>query len=392
MRKSTALFFVSLFLYQASNWLQNTTLNFYVYSKAGSTLSVGIVQFLQYLPLLFLPIFGGILIDKFDKYRMLLFTQFTLMTLSFLLYSVAKDDINSTLLNVFCVVVPMGILKTLDIPLRQTVMAHLVSTDKLRNATSFYSTIVNFSRFIGPFLFGITVSIFSVRSGFLISALLLIPNVFLLSLLKEHIKSGGKTPTSGNVFSAISFLLQRKDVRNIFVFVFTVGIFGWFFYVLLPEYIYKILNLPPSAYGYLTSLSGVGSVLGSLLPLALKNVYAYTLMKLGILLYAFGTSLWFASLYFYPLLGLGIFLNGFGLSLFYACANAQVQIASPRHIKGRILSLYTSIFIGSQPLSFMIGALIHRYLGIWMTLLCVILVCITLFVFMRRKSPIGTPF
>ena len=377
-------------MYQVSNWLQNTALNFYVYSKTGSTLSVGVVQFLQYSPLLFLPFFGGILIDKFDKYKLLLFTQFTLMILAFLLYLIAKNNTN-LLINLLFVIVPMGILKTFDIPLRQTFIAYLVSTDKLRSAISMYSTIVNLSRFIGPFLFGIIVHIFSLEASFLASALLLIPNMFFLSLLKiyiQNIQNNNKTSNFDTVFDAVNLVLKNKNMKSILISVLVIGIFGWFFYILLPEYTCKILNLSPSAYGYLTALSGIGSILGSLLPLVLKDVY--TLMKFGIFAYALGISLWFASIYFYLILGLGIFLNGFGLSLFYACANVQIQAASPRHIKGRVLALYTSVFIGSQPLSFMVGVLLHKYLGIWITLLSVILVCAILFAFVKEESPKGT--
>jgi MFS family permease len=158
MNKNIAFFFLSLSFYQTGNWLQNTALNFSVYSSTGSTLKVGIVQFLQYAPFLFLPLIGGTLIDRLNKYMMLMFTQFTLMILSFFLYLATKNGINSVHLEVLYIVVLMGILKTFDIPLRQTVMAHLVDKDKLRNATSIYSTIVNLSRFLGPFLFGVVVS------------------------------------------------------------------------------------------------------------------------------------------------------------------------------------------------------------------------------------------
>lgn len=135
---------------------------------------------------MFLPFLGGTLIDRLDKYRMFIFTQFTLMILSFVLYLITKDDTESVLFNILCVVIPMGIMKMLDIPLRQTIMAHLVNDkDKLRNATSFYSTIVNFSRFLGPFLFGAVVTFSSAELGFLLSAILLIVNVFLLSFFKK---------------------------------------------------------------------------------------------------------------------------------------------------------------------------------------------------------------
>ncbi len=384
MHRAVTLFFISLSLYQTSNWLQNTALNFYIYSKAESTLKVGVVQFLQYAPLMFLPFLGGTLIDRLDKYRMFIFTQFTLMILSFVLYLITKDDTESVLFNILCVVIPMGIMKMLDIPLRQTIMAHLVNDkDKLRNATSFYSTIVNFSRFLGPFLFGAVVTFSSAELGFLLSAILLIVNVFLLSFLKKYVRRSNTPSTYSALYTAI-FLIQNGDLRNIFVLALIVGLFGWFFYVLLPEYTYKILNLPPHTYGYLTSLAGVGSVLGSLSLLVLKDLRIYTLTRLGILLYALGISLWFASTHFYPLLGLATFLNGFGLSMFYTCANAQVQVSSPMQMKGKILSLYTSIFIGSQPLSFMLGALLDKYLNVWVALLCVLLVFIILALFIKE--------
>lgn len=392
MKKSIRFFFISLLLYQVSNWLQNTTLNFYVYSKTESTLSVGVVQFLQYSPLLFLPFFGGILIDKFDKYKMLIFTQFSLMILSFLLYLFAIGSTNNVMLSIFFAVMFIGILKAFDIPLRQAIIAHLVSTDKLKSAISIYSTIVNFSRFMGPFLFGMITYIFSIELGFLISALLLFLNVYFLISLKEHIQYTGQSRVHNNsIFSAISFISERKDVRNIFIFVLVMGIFGWYFYILLPEYVYKILHLSPSVYGYLTSLSGIGSIFGAFLPVILKDVHTYFLMRLGVLVYALGISLWFLSIYFYPLLGLGTFLNGYGLSLFYTSANAEVQLATQKHIKGRVLSLYTSIFIGSQPLSFIIGAFLNRYLGMQITLLLAILACITLYIFIRENTK-DTPF
>lgn len=384
MNKNIAFFFLSLSFYQTGNWLQNTALNFSVYSSTGSTLKVGIVQFLQYAPLLFLPLIGGTLIDRLNKYMMLMFTQFTLMILSFFLYLATKNGINSVHLEVLYIVVLMGILKTFDIPLRQTVMAHLVDKDKLRNATSIYSTIVNLSRFLGPFLFGVVVSFSSVHFSFLLSALLMTASVLVLFFLRYDFQKEGKTYVVDNFLNVIDFLFQNEGIRNIFLLTSIAGVFGWFFYVLLPEYTYNILKLPSYAYGYLTSFAGIGSVAGSLSLLVIRKLSIFMLMRVGILTYTFGTLLWFAALYFYPLLGLGIFLNGYGLSLFYACANAYVQLFSPLNIKGRLLSLYTSIFIGTQPLSFILGGLLESYLGIWRTLLFVISAYITIIFFIRR--------
>ena len=384
---SILLFYFGLVNYHVSNWLQNTAINWWAYRITGNSASVGAVQFLQYLPLLILFLWGGLLIDRTNKVLLLIFTQTFLFTFSILLFLLALLNSDSFLLLSTAVFI-MGIFKAIDIPLRQTLLANLIKGEALRGGVAVNALIVNGSRFIGPFLFGLISQMWSFPSTILASSLLIAINLSVIPFIRFETSSGRKI---GGFADGFSFIRSNKGLRSIFLLVSMVGILGWSFHTILPEYSVEVLDLPESSYGYIASFSGIGSLVGSIVVLLIKRISLNKFILISLLFNSLGLSIWFFSdladvRSYIPLL-FSIFLIGFSLSLFYTSANATVQILTPDFIRGRVLSAYTSIFVGFQPVGHFIIGWTAYILGLRGSLyVMVFLSLLTLLMWIRIKK------
>ncbi|HRY11977.1 MAG TPA: MFS transporter [Syntrophomonadaceae bacterium] len=333
-------------------WMQSVAQPWLAYSLTNSALLLGLVGAMQYTPALFLSLFAGVVVDRWPIKRIIYFTQassgLVVLALALLVYS---GEIYYW--HILVMAGLMGLVNTLDMPARQAFVVQLVGKDDLMNAIALNSVAFNTARVIGPALAGILMAYYGVGICFLINsfsfAAVLISLLFVVPL-PFHIERVARESVWTELKHGLRYVVEQRTVLETIVLVAILGIFALNNNVLLPVFNQEVLLRGERSLGFLFSLAGVGSLFGALTIASLsrtgpRNGVLYTVpIAIGILLIlvTFSSNFWLAGLY---LAAMGFFFN-----LFSSTANTTVQVYTPDQLRGRVMSLYTLVFVGTTPL------------------------------------------
>jgi MFS family permease len=355
-------FWIGQVVSNTGTWAQSIAQAWLVLRLTDSPLALGTVTMLQALPVLLLGLFGGVIADRFPKRRLLLITQIGMLTQALLLGVLTLTGLIQ-LWQVYALALSLGVMNALDNPTRQTLVSELVPTSDLPNAVALNSLSFNTSRLIGPALGGVTIALIGVAGCFFLNAVSFLGVVSSLLLIRARPSDSGVARGRGAMFSQIHeglrYAFATPDVLVIVVLMGAIGTFGYNFQTILPLIAEYVLNADPASFGLLTSSMAVGSVVSALLMASRGRVtrrriviggLGFSLLLLGV---AFATS-WELLI---PLL---ILLGAFSI-LFSSSANVRLQTVTPPALRGRVMSIYTLLFLGSTPVgSMIVGTLAER--------------------------------
>ncbi|MDR1034105.1 MAG: MFS transporter [Bifidobacteriaceae bacterium] len=318
----------------------------------NSATQVGIVMALQFAPQLVMMPISGIISDRLNLRHVLFFTQSAQGILAAGMYVLIYTN-HVTLNYVYIFALLLGIVASIDSTARQVFVSQLVSGEYVVNAVSLNSTSFSLGRLIGPTFAGITIAMFGTAFSFALNAVSFLFVLVSLFFIKKHklYPIAKSKKVRGAVKETYDYLKTRPDMVGACVCLAFVGIFGFNFTVYLSKITTTVYNLGSSGYGILTSLLGLGAVFGAL-ELARRQT-----ANMRIILFA---SIAFAALLFIS----GFFallptpvpyiimlpLIGFISQLGIAATNSFLQITSPEHVRGRIMSLYLGVFAGTTPI------------------------------------------
>jgi MFS family permease len=346
------LFWFGQLISLIGTWMQTTGQSWLVLQITKDAWALGIVGALQFLPVMLLSLFGGVLADRLPKRRMLLFTQsFAAIQAIILWVLVATGTVQ--LWHVYILAFSLGLTNAFDMPTRQAFVVEMVGREDLPNAIALNSSLFNMARIIGPGLGGLIIAWQGEASLFLLNAISFIPviaGLALIDLKQLHSQVSHKRQgTFQSLHEGLSYIRQAPAVLLIIVIIGTVSLFGINFNVVLPLFTTDVLHAGPAGFGFISSAFGFGSLLSALWLAWRSNRSTISHMLLATIIFCILEMLFALSHWYVLSLGL-IAAVGFAQIAFSATANTTLQTISPDHLRGRIMSVYMLVFAGSVPL------------------------------------------
>lgn len=364
------LFWFGQMISLIGTWMQNIGQDWLVLKLTNSAFLLGVVSALQFLPMLFLSLFAGVVIDRFPKRKILIFTQTSLMVTALALATLtALNAINYWEILVLATIV--GFINTIDNPARQSFIIDLVGKEDLMNAISLNSSIFNAARIIGPGIAGVLIGLLGYALCFYLNALSFIAVITGLILIDVKMNKSRAMLKKEEVIADIKEgLLYIKNTPIIFATILMMAVLSTFainFNVLVPVFAKNILNQNSTGYGFLMSSMGVGALIGALIlaSLSKKGAKPFYLILGGCGLCVFQILIGFQSYYWLTTILLA--LSGFSMITFSASANTTVQLNSSNKFRGRVMSVYSLVFGGVTPIGAIYAGSLAEKVGAHMT-------------------------
>ena len=342
-------------------WMQSVSQPWLVLLLGGSPLQVGAVVALQFAPAMVLAPLGGVLADRVDKRRTLMATQAVAMAEALVLFSLTFTGVVE-IWHIMVLAGVLGIVNAVDMPVRQSFAAELVPRSDLMNAIALNSASFNLARVLGPALAGLALVVYGPAFNFGVNALSYLAVLAALLRMNPRALYRSERPSqfaSVRTSLAEGFRYARRTPTVLWPLVLLGGVatFGMNFQTLLPLFARHTLALDADGFGLLFAAMGLGSLLGSLtlafagsrrpmLGLILGGAVAFVVFEVAL---GMSRSPWAA----YPV----IVVVGFASMLMVNTINVTVQSNVPNELRGRVMSLYVTVFAGSAPIGgFFAGA------------------------------------
>ena len=348
-------------------WMQSVAQSWLVLELTNSTFQVGMVLAMQFLPVLVLGMVGGLVADKVDKRRLLLVTQ-SLASLQALTLAVLTFGGWVTAGQVMVLAALLGLVNVVDMPTRQSFVVELVGKPDVMNAIALNTSAFNLARIVGPAIAGLLIAQFGVGIAFLCNGVSFLGVILaLLAMRSSDLYRGPARAREGlrrGLGEGISYIRKTPVVQIPIVLVGVVATFGLNYNVLLPGMARDQFAIGAQGFGLLMSAFGVGSLLAALavaffprldpLPTMVRGATGF-----GALGLVFAFSPWFPSVW---LAAFNLLTIGFCMIWMTATANTAIQRTAPDELRGRVMSVYVSIFAGSTPIgSVFAGGLATRF-------------------------------
>jgi MFS family permease len=351
------LFFFGELVSITGSWIQYTAQAWLVVTLVGNmsaALYLGLLGAVQVLPVLVLGMFGGILADVLPKRRTVIATQtvagLLALLLGLLVYLGAVQ-----VWHVFVVGFALGVVNAVDMPTRQAFVVEMVGAEDVGNAITLNSAAFNVARIVGPSIGGLLMAAVGMSLCFLLNAISFgAVVVSLLAIRESELLSGDRLAMPKSAREVGDQLIEGlRYVRRTPVVLLAIGAgglastFGMNFNVMVPAMAAGVLNVGPAGYGFLNAAVGLGGVIAAFPVAAMARptirVLIGAIVVLGVSLCCFAMSGSFAT----AAVSIAV-AGGAGLVL-VVTANSLVQLAPPAALRGRVMSVYTTAFIGATP-------------------------------------------
>ncbi len=348
----------------AGTWMQRIAQDWLVLDlSGGSATALGFAAALQFSPTLVLSLWGGVLADRVDKRRALMFLQAG-MGLCALVLGVAVVTGVVALWHVYVLCLLLGCFSALDVPVRQAFVPELVGTGQVGNAVALNSLTFNLARIVGPSIAGVLIAVTGTGSVFLINAVSFAAVIIGLALMDPgSLHRTEPVPRApGQLREGLRYVRARPDLVAVLTLVFLVSTFGINFFLTLPLLTRNVFGLGADAYGLLTSLLAVGSVVGAVF--AARRVSRPRLRLVTGSALVFGVLVVVAGLMpTYLLTAVVVVPLGLAALIFTTAANSTVQLSVEPEMRGRVMGLYILLFLGGTPVGAPLLGLLAEQLG-----------------------------
>jgi MFS family permease len=344
-------------------WMQITAHGWLVYDLTGSKFLLGVINALGGLPILVLSPFAGVIVDHFNRKKLLVFTQIVFASGAFLVGLLISTG-QVRFWNLCAIAFVGGLINALDSPARMAFFVELIDIRSLGNAIALNSLAFNFARILGPALAGFLVGAVGIEFCFYLNGGAFIPAIVGMWFLKGDFSA--QTDMAGSVRQALldgaRYIKNNKNVFYSLLMVMITSTFVMPFAILMPVFAKDILKVGPQGLGTLMAFSGFGAFIGAYILAQfsqridfMRLIYYSTLLVVGSLLFfAFSTRFSWSCLAL-ALLGLGVVTQ-------VASINTYIQGVVPNELRGRVMSFYTLGFMGFMPVgAFQAGVVAHFF-------------------------------
>ena len=371
------------------SWITLTATSWLVYRLTGSALLLGVVGFAGQFPGFLTGIFAGAYVDRWDRHKLLVWTQAISMAQSFALAGLTLTG-HITVNAIIALNAIQGIVNAFDMPARQAFLVNMI-TDKedLANAIALNSSMFNAARLIGPSIAGIIIAASSEGTCFLIDGISYFA-VLIALLMMRDLARPVKTPTVSVLTQfgeGLRYVYGFRPIRSLMTLVAIVSLLGVPSSVLMPVFANDILGGGPHTLGFLMTATGFGALMAALWLAARKSVvglgrvilYATGLFGAGLVAFSFSQVLWLSV----PCL----VVAGFGMMVQFASSNTVIQTIVDDEKRGRVMSFYTMCFLGTAPFGSLLAGSLSARIGAPHTVLASGLCCAVAAVWFSRELP-----
>jgi MFS family permease len=354
------LFFAGQIVSVAGTWMQNIALAWLVIELSSAPLAVGALAFCRFVPFFLFGLAAGVVIDRLDTRRLLLATQGAAMIVSIALAVVTLAGW-ATLPVVYALAAIGGLVLVFDAPGRQTLTFQMVGESELQNAVALNSGLFNASRVIGPALAGLLIAAVGTGMCFVVNAFSFLAVLVALYLMRDDelhpVEKRPGTKVVAGIREGLAWAAHTPLARVVLCVVTVVSLVGFNFNVLVPLLASQTLDVGAGTFGLLSAAFGLGALAGALATASMREASPRVFVGGAV-----GFSLAMLGLAFVHSVDVALvllLLLGMSFSFFTSSANALVQLASPPHLRGRVMSLYLFAFAGLAP----IGGLVAGFLA-----------------------------
>lgn len=336
-------------------WMQTTAQLWLVYRLTGSAALLGVFGFANQIPMLVLASVGGYVGDRYSKHRGVIATQTVSMLLAFLLAGLTLTNFVKVW-HLIAITLLVGIVNAFDVPIRQSFFVQMVGKEDLPNAIALNSSIFNGARVVGPAIAGFAIAKVGEGWCFFLNGLSFLAVIFALMAMKiepQVHNDSGESPLQ-NLLNGFRFAMNDRPIRSTLLLMSMLSLFGLQYSVFMPIFAEDVLHSGARGLGLLMSAAGVGAVLGAL-QFAARTAYKglakwiaamSVICSVCLLVFSQSKIFWLSIAV--------LFIVGFAATSQMAATNTTVQNRSPEQLRGRLMAVYATMFMGVQP----IGALL----------------------------------
>jgi MFS family permease len=370
--KNYRLFFSGQTISLIGTWMTRIATSWLVYRLTGSALLLGVVGFAGQIPSFILAPFAGVLVDRWNRHRLLVATQVLALVQSLALALLALTG-HIKIWHVIVLSVFQGLINAFDMPARQAFVVEMVEKrEDLPNAIALNSSMVNVARLLGPSIGGVVIAAVGEGWCFMVDAISYIAVIASLLAMKITPRMISMT-TDANIFQQLRegwrYAVRFAPIRSILLLLALVSLVGMPYTVLMPVFANDVLHGGPHTLGFLMAASGVGALMGALFLAARKSVLGLgkfiplmaAAFGAGLIVFSFTRVLWLS-------LGLMV-VTGLGFMVQMAVSNTVLQTIVDEDKRGRVMSFYTMAFMGTAPFGSLLAGTVAERIGAPHTLL-----------------------
>ncbi len=358
------LFFSGQMISLVGTWMQSVAQSWLVYRLTGSSLLLGLVGFAGQIPVFLLAPIGGLVADHYSRHRIVTVTQSSAMLLAFVLSALTLLG-HIHVWEIMVLASSLGVVNAFDIPARQAFIVDMVKSEDLINAIALNSSMVNGARVVGPAIAGVLVAAVGEGWCFFGNAVSYIAVIIGLALMVVPRRERDGHAASGleGIKEGFRWVAQTAPIRALLLLLGLVSLTGMPYAMLMPIFADKILHGGARGLGLLMGASGVGALAGTLTLAAKREVYGLgrwvTFATAG-----FGASMaLFALSRSFPLSIALLVPVGFSMMLQMSSSNTLIQTMVPDELRGRVMAVYSMMFMGMAPFGALLAGTIANHVG-----------------------------
>ncbi|NNM95928.1 MAG: MFS transporter [Bacteroidia bacterium] len=340
-------------------WMQRTAVYWVVYVDTRSSFMLGLTMFCTQFPSFLFSLFGGVVSDKYNRYRVLIITQVASLVQAALL-AILVIFTNYQVWEILLLSALLGFINAFDVPARQALVYDMVDDkNHLPNAIAINSSMVNLARLTGPALAGVALARWGAGTCFMLNAISFVAVIASLLLMRftKPIPVMHTRNMIGELKAGFAYLRKERGLALIIIYLGSMSLLVLPFNALLPVFAKNIFKGNASTYGFLNSMIGLGAIAGTLFLASLKShnslkrILLFTTLVFGVGLMLFSVTGNFA------LASVFAVVTGFGMMAQVTLSNTIIQTTVAEDMRGRVISYYAMAFFGLQPLgALMVGS------------------------------------
>ena len=383
------LFFYGQSISLIGTWIQRITVPWLVYRLTGSVFLLGLVGFAGQIPTFLMSPFAGVLIDRWNRHKILVITQI-LALIQALILAVLFYEKSISVWHIAILSVVLGVINAFDMPARQSFVVDMIEKkEDLGNAIALNSSMVNSARLIGPSIAGVLISLTGEGMCFLINAVSYIFVIGFLLMMKIKPRKIAAQNTNGyqKFKEGFSYTFGFIPIRYIILLLALVSLMGMPYTVLMPVFAKTILHGGSHTFGFLMGASGIGALMGAIYMASRRSAaglekfipWFAAIFGLGLILFSLSAN-FILSMFL-------MLITGFGMLMQMTSSNTILQTIVDDDKRGRVMSFYTMAFMGTAPFGSLLAGALASKVGAQNTLLIGGVACILGALVFFRKLP-----
>jgi MFS family permease len=348
-----------------------------VYRLTGSSALLGLVSFANLIPVFLISPVGGYFADRWNRHRIIIFTQASSMVLALTLAFLTLTH-QIRIWELFVLASLLGIVNAFDIPARQSFLVEMVGRGDLINAIALNSSMFNSARIIGPAVAGILVAKVGEGWCFFANGISYIAVIAgLLAMRVDPFRPRAKSTSAWRTIrEGFGYVARTGPIRALLIMIAIVSFAGLPYSVLMPVFADRILHEGSQGFGILMGVSGMGALCGALILASRTGVRglgrwaaaATCTFSISLAGFAFSSRLWLSCTM--------LFITGFAVMIQMGASNTLIQSMVPDHLRGRVMSVYSMMYIGMGPFGAMASGFEAEHIGAPMTIAIGAAVCL----------------